>query len=102
MPLYVIVRLEDAQKAAEKLTGLSKELRDGVIAGNEALHDFRVSVRRLRSWTRAFKPWLSDDLRRKDRRRFSGIAEATRTGRDTSVHLEWLREQLRPLRARVR
>lgn len=100
--LVAISLLEDAQKAADKLTSLSKELRDSGAAGNEALHDFRVSIRRLRSWTRAFKPWLSDDLRRKDRRRFSGIGEATRTARDTSVHLEWLREQRSALSARER
>jgi CHAD domain-containing protein/CYTH domain-containing protein len=100
--LVAISLLEDAQKAAEKLTGLSKELRDGSIAGNEALHDFRVSIRRLRSWARAFKPWLSDDLRRKDRRRLSGIAEATRTARDVSVHLEWLHEQRSSLSAQER
>src|ERR1700693_131159 len=76
--LVAISLLDDAQKAADKLTGLAKELRDGDPAGNEALHDFRVAIRRLRSWTRAFKPWLSDDLRGKQRRRFARIAETTR------------------------
>jgi len=100
--LVAISLLEDAQKAAEKLTSLSKELRDGDIAGNEALHDFRVSIRRLRSWVRAFKPWLSDDLRPKQRRRFSRIAETTRIARDASVHLEWLRKERSALSARQR
>src|SRR6266576_3427699 len=76
--LVAISLLDDAQKAADKLTNLSKELRDGDTADNEALHDFRVSIRRLRSWVRAFKPWLSDDVRPKQRRRFSRIAETTR------------------------
>ncbi len=102
MRLVAISLLDDARKAADKLTILSKELRDGDAAGDEALHDFRVSIRRLRSWTRAFKPWLSDDLRRKDRRRFSGIADATKTARDTSVQLEWLRKQRPALSARQR
>ncbi|HEX9250206.1 MAG TPA: CHAD domain-containing protein, partial [Gemmatimonadaceae bacterium] len=69
--LVAISLLEDAQKTAEKLTGLSKELRDGDTDGDEAVHDFRVAIRRLRSWTRAFKPLLRDDVRRKQRRRFS-------------------------------
>ena len=29
---------------------------------DEALHDFRVALRRLRSWERAFRPYLRDDL----------------------------------------
>lgn len=100
--LVAISLLDDAQKAADKLTSLAKELRDGDTAGNEALHDFRVSIRRLRSWFRAFKPWLRDDLRRKQRRRFSRIAEATRIARDASVHLEWLRKERSALSARQR
>ncbi len=100
--LVAISLLEDAQKAAEKLSNLSKELRDGDAAGNDALHDFRVAIRRLRSWTRAFKPWLRDDLRRKQRRRFSRIADTTRIARDASVHLEWLRKERSALSARQR
>jgi CHAD domain-containing protein/CYTH domain-containing protein len=100
--LVAISLLEEAQNAAEKMTSLSKELRDGDTAGNEALHDFRVSIRRLRSWIRAFKPWLSDDLRPKQRRRLSRIADATRAARDGSVHLEWLRKERSALSARQR
>ena len=100
--LVAITLLEDAQKTADKLTSLSKELRDGDTAGNEALHDFRVAIRRLRSWVRAFKPWLGDDLRGKQRRRFSRIAETTRIARDASVHLEWLRKERSALSARQR
>jgi CYTH domain-containing protein/CHAD domain-containing protein len=100
--LVAISLLDDAQKAADKVTSLSKELRDGAAAGDEALHDFRVSIRRLRSWVRAFKPWLSEDVRPKQRRRFSKIAEATRIARDASVHLEWLRKQRSALSARQR
>jgi CHAD domain-containing protein/CYTH domain-containing protein len=100
--LVAISLLDDAQTAADKLTSLSKELRAGDGAGNEALHDFRVSIRRLRSWVRAFKPWLGDDLRAKQRRRFSRIAETTRIARDASVHLEWLRKERSALSARQR
>jgi len=100
--LVAISLLDDAQKAADKMTSLSKELRDGDNAGNEALHDFRVAIRRLRSWMRAFKPWLRDDLRRKQRRRFARIAETTRIARDASVHLDWLRKERSALSARQR
>src|SRR5882672_10046430 len=100
--MVAIALLDDAQKAAEKLTSLSKELRDGDTDGDEAVHDFRVAIRRLRSWMRAFKPWLRDDIRGKQRRRFSRIADATRAARDASVHLRWLRKERSALSARQR
>src|SRR5258706_9450009 len=100
--LVAITLLEDAQKAAEKLTSLSKELRDGDTDGDEAVHDFRVAIRRVRSWMRAFKPWLRDDVPRKQRRRFSRIADATRAARDASVHLQWLRKERSSLHSRQR
>src|SRR6266566_4108764 len=94
--------LDSAQKAGDKLTGLSKDLAEGDSAADEALHDFRVSIRRLRSWVRAFKPWVRDDLSRKQRRRLGGIADATRTIRDATVQLEWLRKERPALSARQR
>jgi CHAD domain-containing protein/CYTH domain-containing protein len=65
----------------------------------EALHDFRVALRRLRSWTRAFRPHLSGSVDKKDLRRLKRVANATSTARDTEVQLEWLiarEEQLEP------
>src|SRR5439155_11324774 len=100
--LVAISLLDDAQQAGDKLTNLATELRDGVTAADDALHDFRVAVRRVRSWVRAFKPWLQDDMSRKRRRRLSGIAEATRAARDAAVHLEWLRKERPELTARQR
>src|SRR5438132_1545476 len=100
--LVAISLLDDAQQACDKLTSLSKELRDGVTAADDAVHDFRVAVRRVRSWVRAFKPWLQDDMSRKRRRRLSTIAEETRAARDTAVHLEWLRQEHPELTAEQR
>jgi CHAD domain-containing protein len=100
--LVALSLIEDAQQAAAELTGLAKELRDGDTAGDEALHDFRVAVRRLRSWLRAFEPWLDDDLTRKQRRRISEVADATRISRDARVHLEWLKTARPALTARQR
>ncbi len=62
----------------------------------EALHDFRVSLRRLRSWMRAFKSYLSSSVRKKHRKQLSRVADATSVARDTEVQLLWLtaREQL--------
>jgi CHAD domain-containing protein len=56
----------------------------------EALHDFRVALRRLRSVARALRPWLGDSLRRKHERRLGAIARATTAARDAEVQLAWL------------
>lgn len=58
----------------------------------EALHDFRVALRRLRSVLRAYRPWL-DAVPKKLRRRLREIARATSAGRDAEVCLAWLEEQ---------
>ncbi len=58
----------------------------------EALHDFRVALRRLRSVLRAYRPWL-DAVSKKLRRRLREIARATSAGRDAEVCLAWLEEQ---------
>lgn len=63
----------------------------------EALHDFRVSVRRLRSLLRAYKPQLDASVRKKDRARLREIQQTTGGGREAEVALEWLTEQHRDL-----
>jgi CHAD domain-containing protein len=64
----------------------------------EALHDFRVGVRRLRSWLRAFEPWLEGSVPRRARRRLSKAARATNASRDADVRLIWLRAQRNELK----
>lgn len=59
----------------------------------EALHDFRVSVRRLRSLLRAYRPQLETAVRAKDRKRLRAIQNATGAGREAEVALEWLTKQ---------
>ena len=100
--LVALSLIDDVQKAGEKMAGLATELREGGEAGDEALHDFRVAIRQLRSWVRAFRPWLDTDVSKKRRRRLSKIADATRVSRDATVHLEWLVKQRASLSARQR
>ena len=100
--LVALSLLEDAQKAADNLTRVAKQLRDGDAESDDALHDFRVAVRRLRSWTRAFEPRLRDAMSRKQRRGLSEIADATGANRDATVQLAWLREERRSLTTRQR
>lgn len=56
----------------------------------EALHDFRVAVRRLRSTVRAYAPHLEDGIGRKDRRRLRKLAHATGDARDGEVMIAWM------------
>jgi CHAD domain-containing protein len=60
-------------------------------ADTEALHDFRVALRRLRSCLRSYAPLLEKSLPKKLRRRLRTLAQATGPGRDTEVQIEWLR-----------
>lgn len=57
----------------------------------EALHDFRVALRRLRSSLRSYRALLESSLPKKLRRRLRTLAQATGPGRDTEVQVEWLR-----------
>jgi CHAD domain-containing protein len=59
----------------------------------EALHDFRVGLRRLRSVTRAYRSQLKGSVTRKMRQRLRRLTLATNAARDTEVYLEWLRKQ---------
>lgn len=94
--------LDDAQKTCDSLMRVSRPLREGDAESDEALHDFRVAVRRLRSWMRAFAPMLRDSVSRKQRKSLSRIAHATGANRDATVHLDWLRAERPALTARQR
>jgi len=57
----------------------------------DAVHDFRVAVRRLRSWLQLWEDELDGAVKRRQRRRIRDLAHATGPARDLQVHLEWLR-----------
>ncbi|HEY8020753.1 MAG TPA: CHAD domain-containing protein, partial [Thermoanaerobaculia bacterium] len=59
----------------------------------EALHDFRVGLRRLRSAIRAYRGALAGSVPRKLERRLRRLADSTGSGRDTEVQIGWLRAQ---------
>jgi len=73
--------LSESVEAAERL-----EAR----ADDEVLHDFRVTLRRLRSTLRAFRPWLEDSVPPRHEKRLKRIAQSTNEARDSEVQLEWL------------
>ena len=57
----------------------------------EALHDFRVALRRLRSWLEAYEPALPFPPKLHDR--LKRLARTTNRARDAEVALDWLRTQ---------
>ena len=54
-------------------------------ADAEALHDFRVAVRRLRSWLRSFGAEVNDTLRKRWRKELKAVAGSTGAARDAEV-----------------
>jgi CHAD domain-containing protein len=65
---------------------------------DEALHDFRVALRRLRTALRSFRPSLRSSISRSKERRLRDIARSTSGLRDAEVQLSWLRAQRDALR----
>lgn len=66
---------------------------------DEALHDFRVGLRRLRSCLAAYRDELADSVPKKLARRLRRLARATGPGRDTEVQIAWLRRAGKDLAA---
>ena len=89
--------LDDTAPRAARLVALSliedlalERERLSVARGSETLHDFRVGLRRLRSWLRALSPSLEGSLPRACVRRLRRMARESNAGRDAEVFLGWL------------
>lgn len=91
--LVALDLLDSATKARQRFDDASDA---------EALHDFRVGVRRLRSWIRALRPWLTDSTPKRARRRLKKAARLTGDSRDAEVHREWIIAQRGALSVRQR
>jgi CHAD domain-containing protein len=59
-------------------------------ADEDALHDFRVGIRRLRSALQTFEPELADAAGKRERRRWRNLARSTGPSRDAEAQSEWL------------
>ena len=70
----------------------AREARDRLVGGDrdEALHDLRVALRRMRSLLRAHRGEFRVDYPKKLVKRVSALAAATNPGRDAEVQLAWL------------
>ena len=60
----------------------------------EALHDFRVALRRLRSALRAYRVHLDPEVTPRALEQAGALASRTGSARDAEVQIEWLRTQL--------
>jgi CHAD domain-containing protein len=69
-------------------------------ADAEALHDFRVGLRRLRSGLKAYEDFL--EIPKKLAKRLKRLAGSTGPGRDAEVQIEWLRARAPHLSAHHR
>jgi CHAD domain-containing protein/CYTH domain-containing protein len=80
-----LARLKDTAAAYHRLTTKRRD------EDPEALHDFRVALRRLRSCLRAYRPQLRTSVSKRSYARLRRLAGATRKSRDLEVHLAWVR-----------
>ena len=90
--LVALSLLDDVSASATRLAS-SRKSRD--------LHDFRVALRKLRSWLRAFNDDLPG-LRKANSRQLKACAVATNSKRDQDVQLKWLARAARGLSRRRR
>lgn len=74
--------------ALDRATAARRALAEGT--DPEALHDFRVALRRTRSLLRAFESGLEDAVPARLARRLGRLAASTGSGRDAEVGLDWL------------
>ena len=58
----------------------------------EAVHDFRVALRRLRSWLQAFRPLLEDSVTRGSEQKLRRLSRVAGEARDLQVQVAALRE----------
>jgi CHAD domain-containing protein len=95
---------EGARIVALALLAEAGAAADGLAAsaGDEALHEFRVAVRRLRSALRTYRPWLEPAVRPRHRKALKRIARSTSEARDAEVQLAWLATKRRVLAAAPR
>lgn len=85
--------LDDAHEAAERL-----ERGDD----DEALHDLRVALRRLRSLARSHRRHLGDAIDAKRRKALARVQRTTGAARDFEVQLRWVRRLRKRLPERER
>ena len=80
---YALQQIKKATYACNHLTDPSKP---------DALHDFRVAVRRLRTWLRVFKRY--HNVNKRSIKHLGEITDSTNKSRDLEVCRDWLKEYI--------
>jgi CHAD domain-containing protein/CYTH domain-containing protein len=62
-------------------------------ADGEALHDFRVGLRRLTTTLKSYRRSLDSSVTKRSRKRLRRLGQSSRESRDLEVHIEWARAQ---------
>jgi CHAD domain-containing protein/CYTH domain-containing protein len=99
MPLPSDILLRSAEEVARRIAleflaeAREASLRLDDSEDGEALHDFRVAIRRLRSTARAWRGELRKSISKPHRRALRAVQTATGAGRDAEVALAWLADQ---------
>ena len=99
MATFPATLLDDGEARAARIVALAlvadaaaQSERLGRPDDADALHDFRVAVRRLRSWVRAQSQVLEDSIPSRGKRWLRRLARATSASRDGQVFAGWLAE----------
>jgi CHAD domain-containing protein len=79
--LFALQQIKKATSACNHLTDPSMP---------DALHDFRVAVRRLRTWIRVYKQY--HNVNKKKIKQLGDITDFTNKSRDLEVCLDWLNQ----------
>ncbi len=92
--LHQPVELTCRQLAIALLANAVKEC-DGLAdpENAEALHDFRVSVRRLRTFLKSYQAYLPRAICKRSRKQLRALMAATNAWRDSQVQAAWLEQQ---------
>jgi CHAD domain-containing protein len=83
---------EVARRLMRKRLAMGEALT-GHLDDPDALHEFRVAMRRARSIEKAYRPYLADVVTPKLRRRLKAVVDATGAARDTEVQLARLAQR---------
>lgn len=96
-PIYLSSADLSCRKIAEHLLFQAAKASNRLISQDpEALHDFRVALRRLRTHLKTYREFLGRSASKKIRRKLKQLAQKSNVSRDAEVEIEWLRRHPRP------
>ncbi|MDQ3032119.1 MAG: CHAD domain-containing protein, partial [Myxococcota bacterium] len=93
-PLLECAPEEGARRLALRWIDEATEAAERVVEGNddEALHDLRVALRKLRTVVRTYDGELRGALAKKRKKKLDRLVQATGAARDAEVQITWLEE----------